>query len=97
MNDLFDFQLEYIGEGVRELDRQIALLLSTREGSIPLDREFGLNLDFADRPASVVKNLYTAEVTKKVAKFIPSVRVREVQWTGTADGKLQPRVVVRGA
>jgi len=89
--------LEYVGGGVRELDRQIALLLSTREGSIPLDREFGLDLDFVDRPAAVVKSLYTAEVTKKVARFIPSVRVREVQWTGTPEGKLQPRVVVCGA
>ncbi len=97
MTDLFDFELEYMGGGLRELDRQIALLLSTREGSIPLDREFGLKLDFVDRPSEAVKALYTAEAAKKTARFIPSVRVREVRWTGTEDGKLRPRVVICGA
>ena len=97
MNNLFDFQLEYTGGGVRELDRQLALLLSTREGSVPLDREFGLDLNFVDMPASAVKALYTAEVTKKVAKFIPSVRVLEVTWTGTMEGQLKPKVEIPGA
>lgn len=97
MSDLFDFQLEYTGGGARSLDRQLALLLSTREGSIPLDREFGLDLNFVDRPAAAVKALYTAEVTKKVAKFIPAVRVLEVVWTGTAEGHLKPKVVIAGA
>ena len=51
-----------------ELDRQLALLLSTREGTMPLDREFGLNMDFVDMPPEVAKSLYTAEVTEKVAQ-----------------------------
>ncbi len=93
----FDFRLEYIGGGSAELDRQLALLLSTREGSIPLDRAFGLNLDFVDRPAGVVKSLYTAEVTKKVSQFIPAVRVFEVAWTSSQDGELQPKVVIASA
>lgn len=97
MSDLFDFHLEYTGGGTRSLDRQLALLLSTREGSIPLDREFGLDLNFVDKPTAAVKSLYTAEVTKKVAKFIPSVRVLEVVWTGTAEGQLKPKVVITGA
>lgn len=97
MSKLFDFQLEYIGGGTAELDRQLALLLSTRAGSIPLDREFGLDSSFVDRPVSVVKSLYTAEVTKKVSKFIPSVRVFEVIWTHSGDGKLQPKVVITSA
>lgn len=97
MNALYDVQLEYTGGGAEALDAQLRLLLSTREGSIPLDREFGLNLDFTDRPAAAVKTLYTAEVTKKTAKFIPSVRVLEVSWTGTGEGKLQAKVVICGA
>lgn len=97
MNTLYDFQLEYTGGGARELDRQLALLLSTREGSIPLDREFGLNLDFVDRPMAAVRPLYTAEVTKKVARFIPAVRVQEVRWLPAPEGGLRPKVVIAGA
>ena len=71
---VYDFKLEYTfaGNALAELDRQLALLLSTREGTMPLDREFGLNMDFVDMPPEVAKSLYTAEVTEKVAKFIPT-------------------------
>ena len=60
---VYDFKLEYTfaGNALAELDRQLALLLSTREGTMPLDREFGLNMDFVDMPPEVAKSLYTAE------------------------------------
>ena len=97
--DVFDFQLEYTfaDNSIARLDRQLALLLSTREGSMPLDREFGIKMDFLDRPPEVAKSLYTAEVTKKVAMFIPSVRVREVQWARGEDGKQIKKVVITNA
>ena len=97
--NFFDFQLEYTfaDNAMARLDRQLALLLSTREGSMPLDREFGIKMDFLDRPPEVAKSLYTAEVTKKVAMFIPSVRVREVQWTRGEDGKQIKEVVITNA
>ena len=77
-NDLFNFQLEYTftADWLAELDRQLALLLSTREAA---------------------KSLYTAEVTEKVSKFIPEVRVQEVTWTGGNTGKLFPKVVITSA
>ena len=38
-NDLFNFQLEYTftADWLAELDRQLALLLSTREGTMPVE------------------------------------------------------------
>ena len=97
--DFFDFQLECLFEDNERarLDRQLALLLSTREGSMPLDREFGINMDFLDRPPEIAKSLYTAEVAKKVSMFIPSVRVREVKWSQDKDGKLTHKVVITNA
>lgn len=98
-NDLFNFQLEYTftADWLAELDRQLALLLSTREGTMPLDRAFGLNMDFVDMPPEAAKSLYAAEVTEKVSKFIPEVRVQGVTWTGGNTGKLFPKVVITSA
>ena len=98
-NDLFNFQLEYTftADWLAELDRQLALLLSTREGTMPLDREFGLNMDFVDMPPEVAKSLYTAEVTEKVAKFIPTVKVREITWDTGGQGNLIAKVVITSA
>ena len=41
---LYDFKLEYTFQdnALAELDRQLALLLSTQVGTMPLDREFGI-------------------------------------------------------
>lgn len=96
---LYDFQLDYTFQNNRmaELDRQLALLLSTVEGTMPLEREMGLNTDFVDRPPEIAKSLYTAEVTRKVAKFIPSVRVREITWGVAEGGKLISKVVITSA
>ena len=63
----FDFQLQFTfaNDAMAELDRKLALLYSTREGTMPLDREFGINMDFVDMPPEVAKSLYTAEITKR--------------------------------
>lgn len=99
MTEIYDFQLEYTfsGQRLEELDRQLALLLSTRAGTMPLDREFGLDMDFVDMPPEAAKSLYTAEVTRKVAKFIPTVRVQEITWGRAESGKLVPKVVITNA
>lgn len=98
-NALFDFQLEYTsaGDWMEDLDRQLSLLLSTRQGTMPLDREFGLNMDFVDQPSEIAKSLYMAEVTQKVATFIPAVRVREIIWSRAEGGQLKPKVVITSA
>lgn len=96
---LYDFRLEYTFADSRmeELDRQLALLLSTRVGSLPLERELGIKMDFVDKPPEVAKILYTQEVTKQVAKFIPWVRVRTVTWAYGEQGQLIPKVVITRA
>ena len=50
---LFDFQLEFTfsDNWLADLDRQITLLLSTIEGTMPLERGLGIMQDFVDKPA----------------------------------------------
>lgn len=99
MTDSYDFELEYTfaDDKRAELDRCLSLLLSTRKGTMPLNREFGVDMDFTDLPPETVKSLFVAEVVNAVAQFIPSVRVQEVTWSSGADGKLIPKVVITSA
>lgn len=94
-----DFQIQYdlSGAAATELDARLSLLLTTREGTMPLDREFGIAMDFLDLPPETAKSLYTAEVTKKVAKFIPEVRVKEIQWSYGEAGASCAKVVMTSA
>ena len=77
-NDLFNFQLEYTftADWLAELDRQLALLLSTREGTMPLDRAFGLNMEFVDMPPEAAQSLYT--VLCGAAAFCANFSLQEV-------------------
>ena len=96
---LYDFKLEYTFQdnALAELDRQLALLLSTQVGTMPLDREFGIPMDFVDMPQEAVKSLYTAAVTQKIPRFIPWVRVQEVTWSYGEEGHIIPKVVITSA
>lgn len=98
MTDLYDFKTEYTfsDSALAELDRGVCLLLSTRAGSLPLDREFGLSTEFLDLPPETAKSIYTAEITEKVAKYIPGVRVKNVSWQPGDDGKFTSKVVITG-
>lgn len=80
-----------------DLDRRLSLLLSTKVGTMPLDRAFGINMDFLDMPPQTAKCLYTAEITKKIAMFVPEVRVKQVQWNSQEGGILRPKVVITSA
>ncbi|MFR8004823.1 MAG: hypothetical protein ACLU6E_03590 [Dysosmobacter welbionis] len=95
----YDFQLQFTfaSDKLAELDRKLALLYSTREGTMPLDREFGINMDLVDMPPEVAKSLYVAEITKKTAQFIPEVRVQSVEWTHGGEGQFFPKVVITSA
>lgn len=96
---LFDFQLEFTfsDNWLADLDRQIVLLLSTIEGTMPLERGLGIMQDFVDKPPAVVKSLYTAEAAKKISEFIPQVRVQEVIWLPAEQGHFKPKVVITRA
>ena len=96
---LFDFQLEFTfsDNWLADLDRQIVLLLSTIEGTRPLERGLGIMQDFVDKPPAVVKSLYTAEAARKISEFIPQVRVQEVIWLPAEQGHFKPKVVITRA
>lgn len=96
MSGLFEFHLSYTfaSDVLEDLNRKISLLLSTPEGTMPLDREFGVNMDFLDMPSETAKSLYVAEITEKISRFIPEVRVESVSLAVSPSGSLVPKVVI---
>lgn len=66
----FDFQLEFTfsDNWLADLDRQITLLLSTIEGTMPLERGLGIMQDFVDKSPGVVK----ASIPQRQPKRFPS-------------------------
>lgn len=81
---------------VNSVIQNIAIILSTPLGSVPLYREFGLDMTFVDKPEPVARVLMIAAVQTAIPRWEPRAAVRNV--TPQADlsrpGKLTPLVEV---
>ena len=62
----------------KELQRTLATLFSTRAGSQPADREFGISWECLDEVPEVAENLFYLEAVRKVEKYEPRVEVKDI-------------------
>lgn len=78
----------------KELLDRIDKLLSTISGTIPGDRAFGIDQSIQDMPVAFAKTKYVAEITQKVKKYVPELKVVSVMFETNEDSKLIPKVVI---
>ena len=82
--------------GIEEIVQNIRLILSTPKGSVPLDRDFGINWDLIDKPSPATIQLLKAEAVKAIETYEPRVKVKQVKIeNATADGKLGVKALVK--
>lgn len=75
---------------------QLLLLMSTPEGSVPLDRSFGIDTEIVDMPNhAMAQNLIASDLADKIEKYIPGLVLKEVILTEAgANGEIKLKVVV---
>ncbi|MFR4350583.1 MAG: hypothetical protein ACLT3H_02820 [Roseburia sp.] len=87
------FQSNYSGSEIEQIKTGLRVLYATKAGSQPMDREFGLNIDFIGTPLPVAKNKFTLEVVRKTAMYEPRVSVKEVTFSEDQErGMLVPEI-----
>ena len=80
---------------VEEIIQNVRTILTTRRGSVPLDRAFGIDTALIDLPVTAIKGRLTTEIIEAVERLEPRVEVKEVKFTGdAADGAVYPVVKV---
>lgn len=62
-----------------------ALILST-EGTLPGNRNFGLQRNFLSRPPQQAMNLFAIELQEKVAEYMPEVSIKAVSGDLSGEG-----------
>lgn len=83
----------------RELREEIlnkaTFLLSCIKGTIPMNREIGMDPDIMSSPAYIARNLYTISAIELIDKFEPRASVEEVSFmaSGGAENMI-PKVVL---
>lgn len=78
-----------------EVLRNVRIITTTIKGSVPYDRDFGLDPEFIDAPIVLAKELYTIEVLVNIRKYEPRANVQHVNFEQEAiNGLLIPKVVI---
>lgn len=87
--------VDFFAEGYNEIIQNVNVILSTPKGTVPFDRDFGVNIEFVDLPLERAKQRITVEYIAAVKKYEPRVKVKQVIFShvGTS-GKLIPKVVL---
>ncbi|SHM81929.1 hypothetical protein SAMN02746066_03416 [Anaerosporobacter mobilis DSM 15930] len=76
-----------------EIIQGLTTLYTTPEGTIPLDREFGINQDFIGYPTELAKNMYALEIINKTEIYEPRVEV-DVSFEDSEDGMITPVIKI---
>lgn len=76
--------------------QNVAIILATRQGTVPLYRGFGLPQKFVDKPIPVARPMLYAEVKEAVEEYEPRAEVIGItfQEDAAAPGRLIPTVEV---
>ncbi|WP_425057611.1 hypothetical protein SCACP_21280 [Sporomusa carbonis] len=88
--------IDFAPDEIAEIAQNVRTILTTPVFSVPLDREFGVDLSLLDSPMPVTKARLTAKIVAAIQKYEPRAQVLEVTYTGDAfEGRLIPSVKVR--
>lgn len=72
----------------------LEVLISTPEGTVPLDRNFGLDQSFLSLPPETAKTLFAQELIEKAEIYIPEISVTEIESQVDSEGNIQPIITV---
>lgn len=75
--DLASIQLKEENR-VKEILRNVAVILATPKGSVPMYRDFGLDMRFLDKPMNIAKNLAVIPVKEAIEEWEPRVRYKDM-------------------
>lgn len=79
---------------LERMQRNLDLLYSTRAGTCPGDRNFGLEQAFEGCPTNIAKNLFALEVTEKTEIYEDKAEILNIEYTQAADGNLTPKITI---
>ena len=74
--------------------QNMSMILRTWQGDVPLFREFGLPMQFLDRPMNAAAPAMIVEIREAIQRYEPRAELVSVQFTQDPSGVLSPEVEV---
>ena len=75
-----------------EVAQNVKTICTTTKYSVPMDRNFGVDANFLDRPTPKAMAQIQAELIQAIRKYEPRCKVKKISFEGTIDGKLNLKV-----
>jgi len=81
---------------VQEVMQNVRTILTTRKGTQPLDRDFGISLDFLDSPVFETRAKAEQECFLALKKYEPRAVFKQIKWNSDIrNGKFWPEVLIQ--
>ena len=77
---------------VEKYNLQLKALITTKEGTLPGSRGFGISPDILDLGPEQSINLLTLELSEKVDQYIPDITVSGVDRSSSAKGVVKTKI-----
>lgn len=71
-------EINFEASGIEEILQNVRMILGTIEGTVPLDRRFGITGDIIDSPTNRIDKL-NQEVFEKIEKYEPRAKVTSIK------------------
>lgn len=77
---------------IEEVIQNVQTILNTPKGSVPLERDFGIDWTFVDMPQMQSQILLKREIIRALKEYEPRVVVKTIRFkqSNAADGQLIP-------
>jgi len=95
---LTDIVFDFTAADDAEIYQNLKTLFTTPVGTVPLDRDFGVDFTVLDQPLPVARNKYSVELSEKVQRYEPRVTIKSLSFEyEELMGRAYPKVVVSRA
>jgi phage baseplate assembly protein W len=85
----------YGATGVEEVIQNVRTILSTRKGTVPLDRDFGIASEFLDNPLPQARAEISTDVFEQIRRYEPRAQLKEIAFDiDPINGRITPKVKV---
>ncbi|MFC4102903.1 GPW/gp25 family protein [Paenibacillus xanthanilyticus] len=87
--------IDFGATGEEEILQCVRTIVSTVQGTVPLDRAFGIDGGVIDQPMTLAPALLAATIIQQVGLYEPRVTVKQVECRqGEVDGALVPIITL---
>lgn len=80
--------------GSSEVTETLKTIFTTPKGTVPFDRNFGIDMSLLDDSMNDTKGKLIVEFIRQAQLYEPRVKVKEVNFTLDKDNNLMPKVRV---